>query len=101
MSTNKRPSAAEALGDIFPPSTPPTQAQSSQADAESAIKKYGKPATYRLPEDLIKQLKAIAKRERVGISDLATFALKNFVERYEADEIALPKTEDVSYKLNL
>ena len=98
----KRPSAAEAIGDIAPPVTSTKDDSKKQIEVSNPEhKKYGKPATYRLPEELIDQLKNIAKSERVKISDLATFALKDFVARYDEGQIILPKKEDIRYKLDL
>jgi len=93
----KRPSALDALGDVAPPPNPKLE----EATQRKKRAKYNKPATYRLPEELIDQLKEIATTERVKISELVTFALQNFVRDYETGEIVLPKAEPTHYTLNL
>ncbi len=101
----KRASAADAMMDIAPP--PPRVDKVKQAGLPERSKKrseyrrYGKPATYRLPEELIEKLKKIADRERVGISELATFVFQSFVRDYEAGELSLPKSEPARYSLDL
>jgi len=96
----KRPSAAEAMGDIAPPPAPPKSAPAKKKSAANYAR-YGKPATYRLPPRLIEQLRRIAAEERVKISDLVTFALQHFVNQYTAGQIDLPKSEPTRYDLTL
>jgi hypothetical protein len=91
----KRPSAFDALGDIAPPK------HEEDITREVQHKRYGKPATYRLPEELIEALKQIAEEERVKIADLATFALQSFVRDYKAGKVTLPKSEPARYRLEL
>lgn len=93
----KRPSALDALGDVAPPLNPKVVVEIAK---EETTARYNKPATYRLPEDLIDELKVIAKTERVKISELVTFALQSFVQGYESGEVVLPKTEPTHYNLN-
>lgn len=94
----KRPSASDAIGDIAPPFADKPQ---PKEPTRSRYQKYGKPATYRLPEELIKEVKTIAKTERVKISDLVTFVLQSFVRDYERGEVDLPKSEPARYRLDL
>jgi len=89
----KRPSALDALGDV----APPKPIEKPKKD----ISKYNKPATYRLPEGVINQLKHISQTERVKISELVTFALQNFVHNYETGKVILPKSEPAYYTLDL
>jgi len=96
--TKRRPSALEALGDVAPPLPPHTTPEPTR---QSHAARYNKPASYRLPEPLVEQLKQIAQTERVKISDLVAFALQRFVTDYEAGQITLPKSEAAHYNLNL
>jgi predicted DNA-binding ribbon-helix-helix protein len=69
-------------------------------DEKEYAERYGHPTTYRLPKDLSEDVKRIADREHVGISELVEFILSRFVRRYEAGEIDLPKAEkEVKYTL--
>jgi hypothetical protein len=91
----KRPSAYDALGDIAPPK------RQEDITKEVQNQRYGKPVTYRLPEELINALKDIVDKERVNVSELVTFALQSFVRDYEAGKVTLPKAEPVRYRLEL
>lgn len=90
----KRPSALDALEDVAPPIPKNEKKKATQ-------KATNKPATYRLPETIIEELKNIADSERVKISDLVTFALQNFIQGYETGKIVLPKAEPSYYRLDL
>ena len=90
----KRPSALDALGDVAPP-------KPIEKPKKKDISKYNKPATYRLPEGLINQLKQISNTERVKISELVTFALQDFIQNYETGKVVLPKSEPAYYTLDL
>jgi hypothetical protein len=91
----KRPSAFDALGDIAPPKN------EEEIVKQVQHQRYGKPATYRLPEELIGALKEIAEGERVKIADLVTFALQSFVRDYKGGKVTLPKSEPARYRLEL
>jgi len=95
----KRPSAAEAMGDIAPPPSP--KPVSPKRKSAANYDRYGKPATYRLPPRLIEELRRIAAEERVKISDLVAFALQRFVNQYTAGQLDLPKSEPTRYDLSL
>lgn len=95
LMARKRPSALDALEDVAPPI--PKAEKKKLADKAA----YNKPATYRLPETLIGEMKNIADTERVKISDLVTFALQNFIQGYESGKIVLPKAEPSYYRLDL
>ena len=86
----KRPSAADAMGDIAPPAQPKTPPP--KTDANTNYARYGKPATYRLPPELISRLKETPDQERVKSSDQATFALRSFNTNHEAGQLHLPHT---------
>ncbi len=91
----KRPTALEALVDIAPP------ADKKKETKKAEDLRYGKPTTYRIPIELCEQIRRIAKNEQVGISDLATFALRRFVSDYKAENVTLPKTDPIKYGLDL
>ncbi len=56
--------------------------------------------TYYLPKELCQQIKEIAQENEVPVSDVAHYALQQFVDRYHEGEIELePKSEVVRKKL--
>ena len=56
--------------------------------------------TYYLPEELCEEIREIAHQVEVPISDVAHYALRDFVERYRGDEIELePKVRVTRKKL--
>ena len=56
--------------------------------------------TYYLPKTLTDKVKEIAEENKVPVSDVAHFALQEFVDRYGNGEIELePTTEVVRRKL--
>ena len=62
-------------------------------DEEEYAKRYGRPTSYRLPDDLRDRFKAIAESEGVGMSELAEFVLSRFVADYDAGKIQIPKRQ--------
>ncbi len=76
-----------------------TEPQSSGRDEEEYAKRYGRPTTYRLADELRDRFKEIAEAEGVGVSELAEWVLTRFVRQYEAGEIQLPKRRQEAYTL--
>lgn len=75
--------------------------EAQETDAEREARLYGKPFTYRLPEELGNAFRQIALDEGVGISELARYVLAQFVRRYHADRVNLPKKPRDEYDIDM
>jgi predicted DNA-binding protein len=75
------------------------QEQVGRPYEEDYAKKYGRPTSFRLPDELTERIRAMAEAEGVGISKLVEFILTRFVKDYDAERISLPKKRQEVYEL--
>ncbi len=68
-------------------------------DEELYSQRYGRPTTFRIPDEIRERFREIADQEGVGVSSLATFVITQFLAAYDAGEIALPKRATHTYTL--
>ena len=69
-----------------------------ERDEEEYAQRYGRPTTYRLPDDVREAMRDLADREQVPISELAEVALRRFLADVEAGRFVLRK-EPTGYTL--
>lgn len=93
---------ADAVEGLFPkpePAPEPEPTKPKKRDEEEYSRRYGRPTTYRLPDELTDHIRAIAEAEGVGLSELAEYALTRFVKDYDAGKVTLPKKR-TAYRLD-
>lgn len=81
-------------------STEPAKTKTGGRDEAEYNRRYGKPTTYRLPEELRDRIKAVAAAENVGLSELAEFILARFVADYDAGKVQIPKERQDVYSID-
>lgn len=71
-----------------------------KAEAEREARKAARPkATYDLPLKLIDAIQAIAGEEEVAVSDVAAWALADFVTRYQGHDVDLREHKEYARSL--
>jgi len=74
------------------------QPRKSGRDEEEYARRYGRPTTYRLPDEVRDAVKKLAEKERVSVSVLVEEALIRFLEDVRTGRYKIKK-EPAFYKL--
>ena len=85
---------------LFKSTEPVKPSGTGGRDEAEYNRRYGKPTTYRLPEELRDRIKAVAAAEGVGLSELAAFILARFVADYDAGKVQIPKERQDVYSID-
>lgn len=96
-----RQAIQEATPERFKPKPQPKKkrdAPSAQLpirqDPERQARKYGRPTTFRLPDDFRDMLKRVEAKHRVTPPDLIQLAVSQYVQALESGKVELPLDEN-------